>query len=94
MKRLIRKETRLAQIGAVTGLLIVGVAFCLFHFAHHTLDSNGMCPDPCSMMVSSLALALLAGPLPISMLHAEKPSRLYTIPMRLLVPPPEAWAFA
>ncbi len=94
MKRLMWKRSWLEQTGAVTGLLIVAVGLCLFHFAHHAVSNTGMCPDPCSMMVSSLALALLAGSLVTSMLLAETLSRLYAIPMRLLDPPPEAWAFA
>lgn len=92
MTRRLWRTRWLGQVIAVVGLLTVVVGLCLFHFEHHGISSSGMCPDPCSIMVSTLAMGLLAGTLLTWFLLPEGVPSLYAVSRRLLEPPPEVLA--
>ncbi len=75
-------------------LLILAVGFCLIHIDHHVGSPHGMCPDPCAMMVSSLALVLLSRPLVNGRLRFEAVRSLYAVSLHLLDPPPRSFVLA
>jgi hypothetical protein len=78
----------------MTAVLILAVGFCLIHVDHHVGAAHGMCPNPCGVMVSSLALVLLAGPL-VSRHFPFDPFRsVYAVSLALLDPPPKAFSLA
>ena len=80
--------------GIMTAVLILAVGFCLIHVDHHVGADQGMCPDPCAMMMSSLAMVLLAGPL-VSRYSPFDPFRsVYAVSLALLDPPPKAPSLA
>jgi len=94
MTRRVWRESWIGQVTAVVGLLIVVVGLCLFHFEHHGISGNGMCPDPCGVMVSSLALVLLAGPLVSRHVPSDPFRSVYGVSPALLDPPPKAFSLA
>ena len=89
-----RNKNWLRLFGAIAGLLIVAVGLCILHFDHHAVANNGTCPDPCSMMISTLVLVLLAAPLVASFLVVQRPSSVYALSLTLLDPPPKSLAMA
>jgi len=81
------------QAAVVVVLLAVAVGFCLLHFSHHG-PTMGMCPDPCSVMVSAPVLGPLASLLLITFLVLESVPSLLAVSLRMPDPPPEARALA
>ncbi len=77
-------------VGAVVGLLIVATGLCLFHIDHHTNLDGGMCQNPCAGLVSSFVVALLSSLLAAHYLAFDKTLLAYTVPIRVLDPPPRA----
>ncbi len=81
--------SRPRQVIAIVALLIVAVGFCLIHADHHLGADNGFCPDPCAVMVSSLAIVLLSLPLLNGRVPFEPLRSVYAISLHLLDPPPK-----
>ncbi len=77
-------------VAAIVGLLIVATGLCLFHIDHHTGLDGGMCPNPCAGLVSSFVVALLSVLLAAHYLAFDKALLAYTVPIRVLDPPPKA----
>jgi hypothetical protein len=94
MNRQAWKLSHLVQVTAIATLLIVAIGFCLIHAGHHLGSDNGMCPDPCAMVASTIALVLLSVPL-LNGRVLFKPLRAsYAVSLHLLDPPPKGWAIA
>ena len=54
MNRRTWNVTRPNQVTAIAALLIIAIGFCLIHVDHHLGSGNGMCPDPCAKMASTV----------------------------------------
>ncbi len=90
MRRRKWNTKRRGQVGAIVGLLIAASGLCLFHFDHHAGSESGMCPDPCAVLVSSFVVALLSSLLTACFQSFDKALLMYTVPIRVLDPPPRA----
>ena len=90
MNRQAWKRTHMGKVTAITLLLLVAVGLCLIHVDHHVGTKDGMCPDPCAKMASTLVLLLLSLPLLNGRVSFKPLHRLYTISLHLLDPPPRA----
>ena len=80
-------------IGAV--LLILAVGFCMFVHDQTGMDNQAMAPDLCAgMLVSSLALVLLAGPLVNGRLLPDPIRSAYAVSLHIPDPPPKSRSLA
>jgi len=80
-------------IGAA--LLILAVGFCMFVHDQMGMDNQAMAPDLCAgMLVSSLALVLLAGPLVNGRLLLDPIRSVYAVSLHIPDPPPKSRSLA
>lgn len=94
MNRQAWKLSHLKQVTAIGVLLLIAVGFCLIHVDHHVGTKDGMCPDPCAKMASTLAIVLLSLPLLNGRVSFDPLRPLYAVSLHLLDPPPKALSIA
>ncbi len=72
-------------------LLTLAVGLCVFvHYDQDGMDGHAMAPDLCAgMLVSSLALVLLAGPLVNGRLLLDPIRSVYAVSLHIPDPPPK-----